>query len=53
MPKGLGEKSEVLITFLQKPLKKQPEKRKLGVWEGKYQIPENFNEPLEDLNEYM
>lgn len=53
VPKGLADKSEVLITFLQKPTENRPGKRKLGVWQGKYRIPEDFNEPLEDLKAYM
>jgi hypothetical protein len=53
VPEGLEEKSDVLITFLQKPQEKNVGKRKLGVWEGKYSIPEDFNEPLDDLKEYM
>ena len=26
---------------------------KLGGWEGKINVPEDFNEPLEDFKEYM
>ena len=32
------------------PLKK---KAKLGGWEGKINIPDDFNTPLEDFREYM
>ena len=28
-------------------------KAKLGGWEGKIRVPEDFNEPLEDFLEYM
>jgi len=28
-------------------------KAKLGGWEGKIKIPEDFNAPLEDFKEYM
>ncbi|GAB3795280.1 hypothetical protein GCM10028819_11070 [Spirosoma humi] len=26
---------------------------RLGSWEGKYNIPDDFNAPLDDLNDYM
>lgn len=26
---------------------------RLGSWEGKYSIPDNFNDPLDDLADYM
>jgi hypothetical protein len=52
------QKSEVLVTFLNEI--KQPHKRtpgslkKLGELEGKqYNIPDNFNDSLEDLKDYM
>ena len=53
------EKSEVLITFLneEKPVsqKRVPGSlKRLGELEGKhYSIPEDFNEPLDDLKDYM
>lgn len=54
LPKGVEDVSKVIITFLPKNVESQPiKKRQLGVWEGKYRIPENFNEPLEDLKDYM
>ena len=53
LPKGLKEKADVLITFLPKTQTKNSGKRTLGVWKGKYSIPEDFNEPLDDLKEYM
>ena len=32
----------------------QPKKeRKLGILKGQYSIPDDFDEPLDDLNEYM
>lgn len=33
--------------------KRTKEKRKLGGLKGKVTIPDDFNEPLEDLKEYM
>ena len=47
-------KAEVLITFLPKKISESSEgKRKLGGLEGKVSIPDDFNEPLEDLKDYM
>lgn len=55
------EKSEVLVTFLnvEKP-KSVTHKRvpgslvRLGSLEGKnYSIPDDFNEPIDDLKDYM
>jgi len=30
-----------------------PSKSALGLWEGEVTVPDDFNEPLEDLKEYM
>jgi hypothetical protein len=48
-------KSKVVVTFLEEtessssPIKKRP----FGSLKGKIGIPDNFNEPLEDLKDYM
>lgn len=51
------KKSKVVILFLEDQEIGSPTKVrkgvKLGSLEGQYQIPESFNEPLDDLNEYM
>jgi len=45
-------KSKVVVTFLEEiPL--SPSKRRLGSLKGKIGIPDNFNEPLDDLKDYM
>jgi hypothetical protein len=47
-------KTEVMVTFLTRErAEEQPSKRKLGGLEGKVNIPDNFNEPLDDLKDYM
>jgi hypothetical protein len=53
-PPPVKTKTEVMVTFLteEKTEKEQP-KRKLGGLEGKVTIPSNFNEPLDDLKDYM
>lgn len=46
------KKSEVVILFMNDV--DTPKKGvKLGGLEGKYSIPDDFNEPLDDLQEYM
>jgi predicted DNA-binding antitoxin AbrB/MazE fold protein len=54
------EKSEVLIMFLNEEKPNKIQKRvpgslkRLGELEGKhYSIPDDFNEPLDDLKEYI
>jgi hypothetical protein len=52
----VATKTAVIVTFLtdlgnQQPIK--PTKRVLGALEGKIKIPDDFNEPLEDLKDYM
>ena len=47
-------KTEVMVTFLiDETEKKVTGKRKLGGLEGKVPLPDNFNDPLDDLQEYM
>lgn len=45
----------VLVTFLAEPTSLQPAPKgvRLGSWGGKYSLPDDFNEPLDDLGEYM
>ena len=48
------KKSKVVITFMEElEIPAKPMKRKLGGLEGKISIPDDFNEPLDDLKEYM
>jgi len=47
-------KTEVMVTFLTGETKNnEPGKRKLGGLEGKVTLPDDFNEPLDDLKDYM
>ena len=47
-------KTEVIITFLTEGAKnKDIQKRVPGGLKGKVAIPDNFNEPLDDLKDYM
>ncbi len=45
------EKTEVIVTFLERTPDSQV--RKLGILKGKILVPDDFDEPLDDLNEYM
>jgi len=50
-------KADVVITFLtgqETNEEKKPKKKvKIGLLEGKIKLPGDFNEPLEDLKDYM
>ena len=47
-------KADVLITFLPQQKKENLKtKRVLGGLEGKISVPKDFNEPLNDLKDYM
>jgi len=52
----IEDKVEVIVTFLPKEDEKQIVKKgvRLGSLAGKgYSIPDDFNEPLDDLKDYM
>ncbi len=49
-------KADVMITFLPTEETKIPDGKQkitLGLLEGKIKLPDDFNEPLDDLKEYM
>jgi hypothetical protein len=49
-------KAEVIITFLTDEGQNknvEQKKRIIGGLEGKVNLPDDFNEPLDDMNEYM
>lgn len=52
-PPPVIERAEVIITFLTEEKKEKPERRVLGLLEGKAKLPEDFNEPLDELKDYM
>jgi len=45
------EKTAVIVTFLDREA--DITERKLGLLEGKILVPDDFDEPLDDLKEYM
>lgn len=51
-------RSKVVILFLDEPESDSPDNGssrgvRLGSLEGKYSIPDDFNEPLDDMKDYM
>jgi hypothetical protein len=47
-------KTEVMVTFLTNENNSaKPVRRKLGGLEGLVPLPDDFNEPLDDLKDYM
>ncbi len=46
-------KTNVMVTFLTEENKTTDEKRMPGRLKGKVTIPDDFNEPLDDLKDYM
>lgn len=47
------DNSKVLVTFLEESQPTSSKKRRLGSLKGKIGIPDNFNDPLDYLKEYM
>ncbi len=46
-------KTDVIITFLTEEDKQTAGKRIPGGLKGKVSLPDDFNEPLDDLKDYM
>ncbi len=46
------EKTEVTVLFPTEAAQQIGE-RKLGTLKGKFKVPDDFNEPLEELKDYM
>ena len=47
------ERTEVIVTFLTDEKKEAPKKRILGRLKGLGSLPDDFNEPLDELKDYM
>ena len=53
-PSPVKTKTEVMVTFLTEEQNTSAiKKRKLGGLEGLVNLPDDFNEPLDDLKDYM
>lgn len=48
----INKKAKVVVTFLEED-EAVYKKRELGSLRGKISVPDNFNEPLDDLKDYM
>lgn len=49
----IKNKSKVIITILEESPCAPLKKRRLGSLKGKIGLPDNFNEPIQDLQKYM
>ncbi len=50
----LKEETKVVVTFLEQTLKDRSKKSiRIGSLEGLFTVPDDFDEPLDDLNDYM
>lgn len=51
---SIKTRSKVVVTFLEDiKSSSSSQKRRLGSLKGKVGIPDNFNDPLDDLKDYM
>ena len=46
------KKAKVIVTFIEEDQPSELTKRRLGGLEGKVSVPDDFNAPLDDLEEY-
>ena len=56
IPAIVKENYEVFITFVEpvrKDVKEHPRSKFIGSWKGKIWMSDDFNEPLEEMKEYM
>jgi hypothetical protein len=49
---NLPEDTQVVVTFLEQTPKPKPKKRVIGSMEGLFTVPDDFNEPLDDLKDF-
>ena len=50
---SVAEKTAVIVTFLEETGVNGNKQRIPGALKGKVTLPEDFNDPLEDLKDYM
>jgi hypothetical protein len=51
---NLSKETQVVVTFLeQTPTPKPKRSIQIGSMEGLFTVPDDFNEPLDDLKDYM
>lgn len=50
---AIKKRSKIVVTFLEEMEEPIHPKRRLGGLKGKIGTPDDFNAPLDDLNDYM
>ncbi|MBO9613973.1 MAG: hypothetical protein J7619_14815 [Dyadobacter sp.] len=50
---AIKKRSKIVVTFLEEMEEPIQPKRRLGSLKGKIGTPDDFNAPLDDLNDYM
>lgn len=50
---AIKKRSKIVVTFLEEMEEPVHPKRRLGSLKGKVGTPDDFNAPLDDLNDYM
>ncbi|WP_020596532.1 hypothetical protein [Spirosoma panaciterrae] len=50
---SIQKRMKVIVTFLEEEPEAKKKPRKAGSLAGRGSIPANFNEPLDDLSDYM
>lgn len=50
---AIKKRSKIVVTFLEEMEEPVHPKRRLGSLKGKIGTPDDFNAPLDDLNDYM
>lgn len=49
----IQKKMTVYVTFVEEVVEEQMMKRRAGSLKGQIHMPDDFNEPLDDLKDYM
>lgn len=50
---SVQKRTKVIVTFLEEETETKKKTRKAGSLAGRGSLPANFNEPLDDLSDYM
>ena len=50
---SVADKTEVIVTFLNEEVVNGKKLRIPGALKGKVSLPDDFNEPIEDLKDYL
>jgi hypothetical protein len=50
---NVPEETQVVVAFLEQEKPKAKKGIRIGSMEGQFTVPDDFNEPLDDLKDYM